>query len=318
MSRETRTLGNQTFRDGNLLEAVDGALVPSNFAAIPLSSSAEEWEDYVDSFGTVSLINAVVQAMSGGGGGGDTYTNTTPMPTAVGGWPAGSTFDAATMSAMFDGLLYPYQYPAFTAFSISGQATLLEVGDAISTSRTFVWTTSNSANVAVNSIDLLDVTGGGVTIISGTANDGVQATSYPAAPIVKTSATTHVFRINGVNTNSEVFTNTFTVTWQWKKFYGESVSAGPLIEENIETLRVGGLSNAFAGTYAFSAGGYKYLSYPASFGTASTFKDASTNLDVPFETSYTVNVTNGFSQTTSYRVHRSTNIIGSAINIVVS
>jgi hypothetical protein len=317
MARETRTLGNQTFRDGNLLEAVDTALVPVNFAAVPLSSDASEWEDYVDSFGTVSLINAIVQAM-GGGGVGSTYTNTTPMPTAVGGWPAGSTFDAATMSAMFDGLLYPYQYPVFTEFAISGQATLLEVGDSISTNRTFTWSTSNSANVTTNSVDLIDVTGGSVTIVSGTANDGTQATSYPASPISKTSATTHVFRINGVNTNTESFTNTFTVTWQWRRFYGEAVSAGPLIEGDIESLRVSGLSSAFAGTYVFSAGGYKYISYPASFGTASTFKDESTNLDVPFETSYTVNVTNGFSQTTSYRVHRSTNIIGSAINIVVS
>lgn len=318
MARETRTLGNQTFRDGNLLEAVDEALVPANFAAIPLSSSASEWDEYVESFGTVSLINALVQAISGGGGGGGTYTNTTPMPVTVGGLAAGSTFDDATMSAMFDGLLYPYQAPAFTAFAISGQATLLEVGDAISTNKTFTWSTSNSANVATNSIDLIDVTGGSVTIVSGTANDGIQVTSYPASPIIKTSATSHVFRINGVDTHAGVFTNTFTVAWQWRRFYGESVSGGPFLEGDIESLRASGLSSTLSGTYAFNSGGYKYLSYPASFGTASSFKDESTNLDVPFEASYTVNVTNGFSQTTSYRVHRSTNIIGSAINIVVS
>ena len=319
MARETRTLGNQTFQDGNLKAAVDEALVPANFTAVPLSSADTEWEDFVDAFGAVSLANAIVQAAAGGGGGG-TYTNATAMPVTVGGLAAGTTFSAQTMAQMFDGLLYPYQAPAFTAFAISGQTTPIEVGAEIAINRTFTWGTSNSANVATASIDLIDVTGGNVTISSGLINDGTEATSYPAAAITKTTATTHSFRIDGENTRAGTFSGTFTVTWQWKKFYGESVAAGPLLEAEVEALRVEGLSAVFAGTYAFNAGGYKYLSYPASFGTASTFKDASTNLDVPFEAHYTVNVTNATAnpQTTSYRVHRSTNIIGSAINIVVS
>lgn len=316
MARETRTRGNQTFQDGNLKAAVDGDLVPANFTAVPLSEADTEWEDYVDAFGAVSLINAAVQAATGGSTG--TYTNATPMPVTVGGLAAGSTFDAATMSEMFDGLLYPYQAPAFTAFAISGQTTPLEVGASIATNRTFTWATSNSANVVANQISLVDVTGGGITIASGLANDGIEATSYPAAPIQKTSATTHTFQINGLNSHAETFSGLYAVTWQWKKFYGESVNAGPLTEVNIEALRVGGLSSVFAGTYAFNGGGYKYIAYPASFGTATTFKDESTNLDVPFETSYTVNVTNDYSQMTSYRVHRSTNILGASINIIVS
>jgi hypothetical protein len=317
MARETRTLGNQTFQDGNLKAAVDGALVPPTFTAIPLSDASTDWESYVETFGAVGIINALVQAYGSGGGGG-TYTNLTQMPVTVGGYIAGTTFTAQTMSQMFDGLLYPYQAPAFTAFAISGQTTPLEVGASIATNRTFTWGTSNSANVAIASIDLIDVTGGNVTISSGLLNDGTEATSYPAVAITKTTATTHSFRIDGENTQAGTFSGTFTVTWQWRKFFGESAGAGPLVESDIEGLRIKDLSDAFAGTYVFEATGYKYLCYPASLGTVTTFKDASTNLDVPFETSYTVNVTNSFSQTTSYRVHRSTNIIGSAINIVVS
>ena len=36
-----------------------------------------------------------------------TYTNATPTPTTIGGIPSGSTFSAATMTAMWDALLYP-------------------------------------------------------------------------------------------------------------------------------------------------------------------------------------------------------------------
>jgi hypothetical protein len=316
MARETRTLGNQTFQDGNLKAAVDGALVPANYTAVPLSSADTEWEAFVDAFGAVSLANAIVQAAAGSGVG--SYTNATPMPVTVGGWAAGSTFSGATLAHMFDGLLYPYQYPAFTSFEISGQDLVIEVGDSIDTNRTFTWATSNSGNVLAASIDLIDLTSGNVTIASSLANDGTEVTSYPAVAITKTSATTHSFRIDGENTEFSTFTRTLTITWQWAKFYGESSTAGPLIGTEVFGLRVGELSDAFAGTYAFNAGGYKYISYPASQGTASSFKDESTNLDVPFEASYAVNVTNDYAQTTSYRVHRSTNILGSAINIVVS
>lgn len=318
MARETRTRGNQTFQDGNLKAAVDGDLVPPTFTAVALSDAATDWEDYVDAFGAVGIINALVQAY--GSTSGILYSNATPMPSPVGGLEAGTTFVSQTITQMFDALLYPYQYPAFTAFAISGQSTPIEVGDTIPINRTFTWSTSNNSNIVVSSIDLIDVTGGGVTIASGLVNDGTEATSYPASPIFKTSATTHSFRIDGENTKSQTFSGTFTVTWQWKRFYGESINAGPLVETDIEGLRVGGLASGFAGTYAFSAGGYKYLCYPASFGTASTFKDESTNLDVPFEAHYTVNVTNSTAnpQTTSYRVHRSTNILGSSMNIIVS
>lgn len=248
---------------------------------------------------------------------GDSYTNATAMPVTVGGWIAGSTFTSESMQAMWDGLLYPYQYPAFTAFAISGQTTPLEVGDTIAINRTFTWATSNSSNVNANSIDLYDVTGS-ASIATGLANDGSEATSYPASPIQKTSATTHTFRVDGVNSKSETFSRTYTVTWQWKRYYGESTNAGPLTEAQIEALRINGLASGFAATYTFVGGGYKYLAYPAVLGTATSFKDQSTGLDVPFESSYTVSVTNGFSQTTNYRVHRTTNIMGSGISIIVS
>jgi len=255
-----------------------------------------------------------VDSVTGGSTGNIFYTNSTPMPVDVGGWAAGSTFDAVSNEAMWTGLLYPYQEPTFSSFSISGQTTPIEVGDSILANPTFLWTTTNSSNVSGNSIDLRDVTGA-VDLATGLANDGSESVIYGA--ITKTSATTNVFRISGINTQSNTFTRNYTVTWQWKRYYGEDTTT-PLTETDIESLRVSGLSSGFAGTYAFNAGGYKYLCYASVLGTATTFKDEATSLDVPFEPVYTVSVTNGFAVTTNYNVHRSTNIIGSAINIIVT
>jgi hypothetical protein len=242
------------------------------------------------------------------------YSNAEPTPSTIGGIPAGSTFTDVPVTTMLTNLLYPYQAPAFSAFAISGQTSPLEVGAAIAANRTFTWSTTNSSNIQANSIVIRDVTGS-ADIATGLANDGTEATVYAA--ISKTSATTHSFSITGSNSQAGTFTRSYSVSWQWRRFYGESTST-PLAEADIEALRVGGLASGFAGTYTFVGGGYKYLAYPAALGTATVFKDQSNNLPVAMEAPYTVSVTNAFGVTTPYNVHRTTNILGGSITIVVT
>lgn len=245
------------------------------------------------------------------------YTNAEPIPITVGGWEVGSTFTGLSMQEMWDGLFYIYQYPAFTSFVISGQISPLEVGASIAVNRTFIWTTSNGTNVEANSISLVDVTGGSITIGTGLPNNGSRATSYPSSPITKNSSTTHSFRINGLNTKSQTFNRTYTVTWNWRRYYGESLTT-PLSDVNVMSLRVSELASGFAGSYSFVGGGYKYISYPTSFGTATSFKNVENNFDVPFEAPYNVSITNAYGVVQLYRVHRTTNVLLGSMTISVS
>jgi hypothetical protein len=107
------------------------------------------------------------------------------------------------------------------------------------------------------------------------------------------------------------------VNWQWNLYYGTSASTGPLTQTDIKSLANSSLTSGFAGTYSFVAGGYKYISYPSLLGTATSFKDSSNNLDISMESPYTVSVTNVNGITTNYNVHRTTNSLGSSINIIV-
>lgn len=244
------------------------------------------------------------------------YTNATAMPEDVGGWEAGSTFVDLPFEDLITGLLYPYQYPSFSAFSYSGITNPLEVGAGTTVNPTFTWTTPSpaDANIVTNS---LEIKSAGASVVSGLADDGSQAVTLPA--VTKSTATTHTFSIEGTNTKTQVFTRDLVISWQWRIYYGESASTS-LNEAGIEGLRVNALTAGFAGTYSFAAdtGKYKYLCYAAALGTASSFKDASTGLDVAMEAAATVTVTNTNGVATSYNVHRTTNLIGSAIDIVVS
>jgi hypothetical protein len=99
--------------------------------------------------------------------------------------------------------------------------------------------------------------------------------------------------------------------------YGTSTNDS-LTEAQILALTSNILTPISARTYSFAAGGYKYICVNEDLPLLTTFKDSSTNLDIPFEAPVTVSVTNVNSITSNYKVYRSTNILGAAISIIAS
>ena len=249
-----------------------------------------------------------------GGGGTETYTNLTPTAVSIGGIPAGSTFDNMTMQEMWDALLYPYQTPIFSSFT-SSMSTPIEVGSTIPAgSVTFLWNTTNSSNIAANSIKIDDITAGN-NLASGLANTGTTAISISA--ITNVMATSHQWKITATNTKGAFVSRTLNVYWQWKIYYGESALTD-LIEADVEALRVGTLAANVSGNYSFNAGEYKWICYPTSFGLKTTFKDASTNFDVAMQPALTKSITNSQGVSTNYYCYRTVNKLGGSITIAIS
>ena len=249
-----------------------------------------------------------------GGGGTETYTNLTPTAVSIGGIPAGSTFDNMTMQEMWDALLYPYQTPVFSSFT-SSMSTPIEVGSTIPAgSVTFLWNTTNSSNIAANSIKIDDITAGN-TLASGLANTGTTAISI--SEITNVMATSHQWKITATNTKGAFLSRTLNVYWQWKIYYGESALTD-LTETDVEALRVGTLAANVSGNYSFNAGEYKWICYPTSFGLKTTFKDASTNFDVAMQPALTKSITNSQGVSTNYYCHRTVNKLGGSITIAIS
>lgn len=315
------TNNNDSVPDPGFSIGLDGFISrPStNYKLLPVPSPTiqqlpDRFSVYLQNYNFVNIVDNIQ-----GGGQPElpqVLNNATPTPTALGGIPAGTTFDSVPVEVVLRSLLYPYQAPTFSAFSISGQSTTLEVGATVTgANRTFAWTATNASNITANTVEIQNITGGTTSLAVGLANDGTEVLSF--ADVTRTTSTTHVWRIRATNTQTTVFTRDFTVTWQWRRFFGESVNT-TLTENQIEALRVNGLVFGFAGNYSFNAGGYKWIAYPTVFGTATTFKDTSTNLDVPFEPPVIVSVTNAFGVVQDYHVHRTTNVLGGAITIAVS
>lgn len=198
-----------------------------------------------------------------GGGGVEPYTNLTPMPQTVGGYEAGITFNNVEYKDLIDGLLYPYQYPAFSSFSISGQTNPLECGESISGGKTFTWSTSNSSNIKSNTISIKDITGS-LTLASNLSNDGSEVINI-STPIVKTSTgAINVFRIEALNIKDQTFTKDYIVTWYCPFYYG--VGSQGLSVSQLQQLTKAVVSKSNK-TYTFSPSNQVfYFAYPQSYG----------------------------------------------------
>jgi hypothetical protein len=264
---------------------------------------------------------------SGGGGSGDTYTNLTPTTDTVGGIVQGSTFVSQTMTQMFDALLYPYQFPSFTSFSL-GISSPLEIGYEIPVNQTFTWSISNSSNVSPNTVS---IAGYNLTTLTGLANDGSQPVTF--TNVITRTATdgvgTRSWSIQAMNTKSNTISSSLSISWHWKMYVGTSTNPS-LTENGIEALtNYNSVKNGFAGTYAMSAGGYKYFCFATTYGTPTTFVDTLNNLNIGMYGGYSnidaqgnsydlVSVTNVNGQTTNYKVYRTLNILSSTITIAVN
>jgi hypothetical protein len=222
--------------------------------------------------------------------------------------------------------------PAFTAFSITGQTTPLEVGATIAAgSKTFTWSTSNSAQVKPNSISIVDTTAS-ATLASGLANNGTDAITITA--ITNNVPATQVWTINGLNTSNGNFNRTYTVSWLWRVYAGDNASV-TLTANQIKALTAfSSLQAGFAGTYTITpTSDFSYFSYPDSLGSVASFVDANTGFpismaDVTDNAAYShvangwsyalVSVTNANSVATNYRVYRTANSFSGTLAMKVT
>jgi hypothetical protein len=210
--------------------------------------------------------------------------------------------------------------PTFSAFTMSAQATTLEIGSTLNGgNRTFTWATTTPANITPNSITIRDMVTA-TNLATGLANDGSEVVNI-GANIVYTNLTTHTWRISATNLLSATFTRNYAVNWQYRLYNGTSIEE-TLVEADVIALTTTGLFPNTARTYSFGAGGYKWFAFPQDYpiptgfiNTANSLPVAMTNGVIPHQI---ITITNAFGVTKSYRLYRTLNILGGSINIQVT
>lgn len=262
----------------------------------------------------ISMANLAIQNLIAADAEEYTYTNSDPIVVPIGDIGVGETFENVSLTELLTRILYPYQAPSFDSFSITGQNTVLEVGDTITFGvKPFTWSTLNDANIIPSTISITDITTSTV-IGSNLDNDGAEGLSVDA--ITENSATNHVWRIAADGVRNEVISRDFTVNWRWRMYYGTSALES-LTETDVKALANDYLASGRTASLSVTSGDYKYIAYPQTFGLATAFNDPVSGFPVAMEAPVTVNITNAFGVSQDYYVYRTTNpVLGSfTINV---
>jgi hypothetical protein len=247
------------------------------------------------------------------------YTNLNPTPVTIGGIPAGSSFSAQTMQQMWDALLYPYQYPAFTSFNRTNMNSVYELGETfLGGNQTFTWSTSNSANVSANTISIVE-NHTATTLLTGGANDGTEVLS--ASTYVRTTAgTTLMYTISAIDTQSNPLSATISKNWRGRWYYGTdaatSLTTTIITGGTFTTQLTTGVVNNYV-TWSPTGAQYGYLVIPNYLAQPSDLRDSVAGCfgtNIPYISQGTITFNNAYGVSQTYNIYRTVNAFNSPVN----
>ncbi len=140
------------------------------------------------------------------------YSNSTPVPVTIGGISAGVTFSNASMSDMFNQLLYPYIAPSA---SLSITTTSYQYGGP--TSFVFSW----SVTAHTNPVSPIIVNGNVKAVpVPPNPSSGSQALTGTHSLTPGISQTNVFGMVYGDSVTSVTYSTTATITWMNKRYWG--------------------------------------------------------------------------------------------------
>lgn len=157
---------------------------------------------------------------------------TSDIPVTLGGgktlgkYTTGQTIPAIgkTLEAVIRDIALEYVYPTFSSFSISGQATTVEVGTTLSGSKTFTWGININSGTVLT-IDLYDNTAAS-TLLSNTTHDGSQAQTITTV-LLNADGSSQSWKGIAHDTGASpgnINSGNFTVISRYNRFWGPAAS----------------------------------------------------------------------------------------------
>lgn len=174
------------------------------------------------------------------------YDGASPTTVLVGGLSFNSDISGKTFSEIIQSIVAPYVAPLFSAFSITGQATTVEVGTTLAGSKTFTWgITQNSGVIAT--VDIYNNTLS-ATLLAGTLNDSSQPIPI-TSKLLGADGDTQSWKAIGNNTSpiGTINSANFVVTAQYYRFWKTGVTGtAPVNSLDVRTGTTANFSNSLS------------------------------------------------------------------------
>lgn len=193
------------------------------------------------------LIDAIEETSTSDDG---LYKGSSPTTVQVGNWAPGTSVIGTTRDRILQEIIAPFNEPTFSSFTMSGQATLIEVGITIDGTKNFTFGFTYGDNVKDNTIEIIDVTNNNPLLEGGTK---VSPKALNIGSIVKTAPSNHIWRIVAENINNNKFNRTLTINWGYRRYSG-SMSSLPTTGNQIRTALLSSSVINTSDSFSFSSG----------------------------------------------------------------
>ncbi|MFW6016608.1 MAG: hypothetical protein ACOCRK_09230 [bacterium] len=177
----------------------------------------------------------------------------------IGGIEQGDIFNNISMQDMWFKLLNPYQSPSVDLNS--DLPSTIEVGTTLNSLYNFTWSSNNDSN-----IDGTLTLNGPSNNITGLTSDGNTGLTIN---IQKTNQNSENWTISGTDTKENNFSDSETVYWRYKVFYG-TYSGTSISDSDILNLNSEFSTDRYKTWTQDGNGEYIYYIYPSSFGDVSS------------------------------------------------
>lgn len=263
-----------------------------------------------------------------------------PNPTLasnLSGLPSGTVIPVGeTAIQVLQRILYPYQPVSLSGLSVSGLASVYELGQSFITSGMATWSTSGPQDNWVPGsgiITFTNPTGFTSTVASGFDpwNNSANIASIPAItpPTTPRTANTISFSLSATQDQGAVTPSTISRAWYSRMYFGKSTNSNL----TTPTFDIAGSGN---GNLLQTTNAQGPTNYSAAVGAGAGFfylfiHDSYTlNNDAPYfglkyggnalaqDPIVVVSLTNAYGVTANYKRYKSTNSLGDAITIVVN
>lgn len=188
----------------------EGTTPPTNTNLLWFNTNVGEFQFYYYNISTTNW-EKVAAGASG------VYDLSSPTTTTVGDLVAGTDISGLTWQEIIEAMVYSYQVPFFNTFSISGQASDIEVGDDLSGFKSFIWTTTNTGNIQEPGT-IEDVTNAGVLATNVTVSGG--SASLDIGVLDTSSEREQRWRISAQDTEATPFSRDYAIDIIYPYFYG--------------------------------------------------------------------------------------------------
>lgn len=202
-----------------------------------------------------------------------TYSNTDKTPTAIGGIPAGTSFESISIQDLLTNLLYPYTKPVINLFTLNPDAGVYEKGHSKTLTSASVKITKKSKTIdrvdlckgseVLNSLSDLSIDSSGTTLTFSTINDTVS------------TDTTYTVKVYEAGGDTPAASKTASYTFVSPYYYGVVTGGVDITDGLIKALhKVVEVKGNKSYSYTTTSNQCAVIAYPASYGTLSEIKDA--------------------------------------------